>query len=299
MKQSILKLLGVFAAIAFVSLTCVSCSEDEENFILGGGDDASSPSKIYAQRLEVPALKSGNVFIQHSTRVGSDSVMTYCLEYDTVQMHSRWVAFRFDNDTRNKSVSRGNNFVDDPKLPYSCHIGNNGFYGYDRGHICASADRLYSRSANDQTFYMTNMSPQIGAFNQNFWVAFEQLVQNKGRDRNFADTLYVVKGGTVEKHQVMGYVTRANNKKVAVPKYYFMALLRVKSGAYESIGFWMEHKTYPYAYDEVPVSAIAAQALSIDDLEEKTGIDFFHNMPDKAEVAVERNYSLATWGLNQ
>lgn len=64
----------------------------------------------------------------------------------------------------------------------------------------------------------------------------------------------------------------------------------LKNGQYKAIGFWFEHKSYSN-------NNYASYALSIDELEEKTGIDFFHNLPDKIENEVERSYNKSDWGL--
>ncbi len=291
-----------FITLATVVSAVASCDDEDEDYHLGGGSGNFAINPDYRKRIEVPALKkSGTTFIQHSTAVGNDSVMTFCLEYDKEKHHSLWVAFRFDGNTRNKTVSRSDDpFQDDPKISSDQKIGNRGFGGiYNRGHLCASADRLYSREANEQTFYMTNMSPQIGSFNQGYWITLEEFVQTKGRDSNFADTLYVCKGGTIGDKQILEYVTRPNGLEVPVPKYYFMALLRVKNNTYSSIAFYMEHKEYGYTYKHhVSMAEMAKNVVTVDRLEELTGIDFFHNLPNSVESAVERQYSLTVWGLN-
>lgn len=284
--------------LAAVLVTAASCSKDDDGegggIILGG----VTLSNDYTKRIEVPELKNGNIFIQHSTKIGSDSVMTYCLEYDRTKWHSRWVAFRFDGTTRQKRVSRKDynikpQYPADPKLASNYAIEDDAsFNGYNHGHLCASADRLFSREGNDQTFYMTNMSPQNGNFNSNYWSVLENLVQDRGRDASFADTLYVCKGGTIEDKQ---FLTRVASGRIVVPKYYFMALLKVKNGAYSSIAFCMEHKDY--GRNSPSRSEMSKHAMSVDELEEFTGINFFHNLPDKAEIAVETNYSISAWGL--
>ena len=71
-----------------------------------------------------------------------------------------------------------------------------------------------------------------------------------------------------------------------------MALLRVKNGVYNAMGFWIEHKP---SNDK----RLAKYAVSIKELEKKTGIDFFCNLPDDIENVVEEaavNNTL--WGLN-
>lgn len=296
-------------AWAAVIFTAASCSQDDDNdFHFTDTTVPGSVSSTATSRIEVPKLKSGNLFVAHWTREGNDSVMTYCLEYDRTKYHSRWVAFRFDGSTRDKSVSRKSydikpQYPADPVLKKlladigsSQYIENDAsFNGYNHGHLCASADRLYSRQANDNTFYMTNMSPQLGNFNSYYWVTLENQVQRLGRNEKFADTLYVVKGGTIAEGQIIRYVA---NERIAVPKYYFMALLKVKNDVYSSIAFLMEHKDYGYNHGNyAPLSAMAGHAVSVAWLEEKTGINFFHNLPDIVEAPVEQQCSPSAWDI--
>ncbi len=281
---------------AAVFLTFASCGgEDELDFELGG---SPQDKNAVAQRLEVPALRPGNLLISHWSVENGDSVMTYCLEYDYSKFHSRWVAFRFDATTRAKKVGRKDysikpQYPGDPNLDSNTGLKSDALYGsgYNHGHLCASADRLYSRTANDNTFYMTNMSPQLSKFNSPYWSTLENHVQDKGRSASFADTLYVCKGGTISSGLTLSFVAGG---KMPVPKYYFMALLRVKNGTYSSIGFLMEHKNY--GFNPSP-STFRQHAMSIDELEEFTGIDFFHNLPDIIETASETRCDLSSWGL--
>lgn len=306
MKNSIFKAQSLWALSVGVCglLSFAACSDDPYDFdgvVLGVESKIGKASAADAKMMEVPALQTSDLFVTHNLIIEraekDDTIMNYCLAYDTVQYHSRWVAFRFDGSNRAKNTGRSGSdaFSDDPEIPSKHYIGYNGFGGgYDRGHLCASNDRLVSEEANRQTFYMTNMSPQMSAFNQNYWVGYENYVQNLGRDASFSDTLYVVKGGTIDKDKILGYRDRGNGKRVAIPKFYYMALLKCKSSGYEAIAFWMEHMDYEV---EANKAEIAKHAISIDELEEYTGIDFFHNLPDEAEAEVEKNFTLSSWNL--
>lgn len=280
----------------------VSCGDDTPNWTPsnGNGNSSYTPSSDIAARMETPRILSDGltVVVSHDVAINGEKVVTYELEYDKSKFHSRWVAFRFDGNTRAQSVGRSDEpFMDDPSLSSTLHIGYKGFGpGYDRGHLCASADRLYDRTANEQTFYMSNMSPQLSSFNQGYWVTLESQVQKLGRSKTFSDTLYVVKGGTIKEGQIKSYITRKNGNKVAVPKYYYMALLKVKNGVYHSIAFWMEHKEYGYSYNnKAPLSEIMNHAVSVNELEQLTGIDFFPNLPDATEEKVEDQKDINTW----
>ena len=300
MKKTLLHIL----AAATVLFTVAACSKEEDDGFIFNPDASgpvapAAPQGKVASRLEVPALKEGNLLLSHWSIEGGDSVMTFCVEYDKKKYHSRWVAFRFDATTAARKVGRKDydikpQYPIDPLLPTSYAIESDAsFQGYQHGHLVASADRLYSRTANDNTFYMTNMSPQTAKFNSPYWSEFEQFVQGKGRDRSFADTLYVCKGGTIDKEaHIIEYVSRG---RMAVPRYYFMALLKVKNGKYTSLGFWMEHKSYGSKAPER--SEMRQKTLSIDELEELTGIDFFHNLPDVVENATEQLCLPSAWGL--
>ncbi len=287
-----------------ISAAAACGGEDDLGFELGGGNNggfAPGTRATVAQRLETPALRPGNLLISHWSKEGGDSVMTYCLEYDYAKYHSRWVAFRFDAITRARKVGRKDydikpQYPIDPFLNTSNGLESdarfNGDGGwYDHGHLCASADRLYSRIGNDNTFFMTNMSPMKSSFNSSYWSVLERYVQDKGRNTSFSDTLYVCKGGTINQGMTLGYVS---NGRMPIPKYYFMALLKVKNGNYSSIAFWMEHKNYGVNPSE---KDMAQHAISVDELEELTGIDFFHNLPDVVERACESRCDTGAWGL--
>lgn len=260
-------------------------------------DDNYDSNNFATGIVELPALRNGanDVFLTHSTIVNGQKVTTFSTEYDKSKKHSRWIAFRFDNQTRLQTATRGNEFIPDPSLgtEYQRVQADFGRRGYDRGHLCASADRLYGQEANDQTFYYTNMSPQRNNFNTGVWLALEGQVQSWGRSCTASDTLYVVKGGTIDKEEhIKEYI--GGDRSKPVPKYYYMALLFKKGESFKAIAFWMEHQ------DSKPSTIkLADYALTIDELEEKTGIDFFPSLNDNLENALEATYSIKSWpGLN-
>ncbi len=230
-----------------------------------------------ATMLEVPELYGGkqNYFVTH--RAGG--IVNYSVEYDTEKRHPRFVCFTFDPTNSAQVAKRSDAWAWDPQIP-SVFSTENMFRGsgYDRGHMVASSDRLFSAEANRQTFYYTNMSPQLGNLNQKFWSDLEQQVQAWGRNSQLRDVLYVAKGGTLRDGQVESKKVRGN---IVVPKYYWMALVLKKGSTYHGIGFWVEHRAY------APKTTIRSVALSIDDLEEKLGMNLFHNFPDDIEKQFE------------
>lgn len=227
--------------------------------------------------LELPRLAGGNqhYFITHRAQ----GRVNYSLEYDVTKLHSRWVAFSFDATTAQDRVSRSDAWSWDPKLPAAYDTSS--FFrrsGYSRGHLVASEDRTFSQEANEQTFYYSNMSPQLQAHNAGIWHRLEHRVQSWGRDRQFCDILYVAKGGTIADDQIEDERLRG---KLVIPKYYWMALLMKKGKEYHALAFLTEHKAYPKG------AGIDELTLSVAELEKFTGIDFFHHLPDEIERRVE------------
>ena len=307
MKNLFKKSVFLIGALCLIS----ACSDEDDNQLKitivdnnGGGNTSkpeensgggtTTPTSPYVSAIEVPALATSDaLFVAHEATHGSKKIMNYCYEFSPSTMHTRWVAFRFDAVTRQQTTGRSDEFIDDPQLPSQYWIGANSFSGYSRGHICASADRLWSSQANKQTFYMSNMSPQLEDFNSGIWADFENKMRDKCRDATFADTVYVVKGGTIANDQILGKIVR-NGKLMVVPKYYFMAFLRYRYGSYDAIGIWLEHRGN---YSSSDRKNLAQYLVSIDQLEEKTGIDFFHNLSNDKEQTVEAAFNKSLWGF--
>ena len=141
---------------------------------------------------EIPASHDGYGVYTHDMTIGSTHIRNYSFYWDYQNLIAWWVAHPLNSWT----VGTGNRTDQwglDPLLAEKYQpILYSGYKGgsYDRGHQLPSADRLHY-SANVATFYFTNMTPQLSAFNQNIWANFENRVRSWG---NGSDTLYVVTG---------------------------------------------------------------------------------------------------------
>ena len=255
--------------------------------------EGSVDLRYVAARMEIPRLQGGdrNLFLVHTL---SDGSVNYCVEWNYNLRAQYWSAFRWDNTNSDGSAGYSGEFAEDPLIPseYRTTLEDHRSNGHDRGHIVASADRQHTKEANRQTFYLRNMQPQLNGFNTNDkksdWYNLEIRLRDKYNKDGFRDTLYVVKGGTIS----AGMYSTA--KGLPVPKYFFMAVLCKKKsnpslGGYKAIGFWMEHKTNTYTNN------IKDYAVSIDRLEELTGLDLFCNLPDNLEEQVEKSLVLSLW----
>ncbi len=239
--------------------------------------------------LEYPHFTQGNdqLLVVHKT---DQYGITYSLEWDCSKKTQRWTAYEFHNGLPDNNVGRNEGWMDDPDIPtaYQTHYDWYSNTGYSRGHMCMSNDRQSSIEQNRQTFYISNAMPQYQSHNGGIWNTIETKINTWGNTSTFRDTLYVVKGGTIRDDQILETTTTG----LVVPKYFFMAVLCLKDGNYKAIAFWTEHKnesgtgTSPIDY-----------AISVKELEEKTGIDFFCNLPDDIEQEVEKAFNRTEWGL--
>lgn len=292
------KTLIAFTTI-LLFLSCSKNDSDTQQHKDPGNTNANTHYDTHCKRFEIPSISNDDLFISHCTETGGKSEVNFSLAYSTERKHCRWVAFTFDASNRAKNWNRnnwentewrGDPFQPDPEINSEYlltkeEINRN---GYVRGHLVASADRLQSKEANEQTFYYSNISPMLSRFNEGKWLELEGKVQGWGRNSGFCDTLYIVKGGTIREGEYKSITNEQGITCKTIPLYYYMALLCRYKDTYKAAGFYFEHKNYLNGN-------LSDYAMSIDELEEKTGMDFFCNLPDKLEKAVEQRYSITQW----
>ncbi len=273
-------------------------AQDQDNS--GGGDggsddDGDREDATACGWLELPATVEGDglSFYYHTADFSGTTFRNYSFYWDKTNHLSRWVAYPLNaglisSGSRTEAWGQVDPLVPSDEQSNMANSYKNDSAGnsYDRGHQLPSADRL-DYEPNRQTFYPTNMTPQLSKFNQNIWANLESMVRTWAKN---SDTLYVVTGCVID-----GYTTTTTDRDglvCPVPLAYYKALLRYSSastygnGGYIGIGFYLEHKNY----DDQKI--YSSYAMSIDDLEEKVGVDFFVNLPAKigetAAAAVEK-----------
>ena len=275
-----------------------SSSSSSNNTNMNSADDGEEA----VLRLEFPKLKGGNskVIVHRTTgdtQYDSDCV-NYAIEWDCDLKSQRWTCYQMHKGYTGNYSRVVSGYLFDPNLDDDEYFDSDLFYGsgYDHGHICPNADRKFSNDANYQTFYLTNMQPQYNKFNgysgsdEGLWLRIEEQVRDV-TPTSSSDTLYVCKGGTIDNED---YIIERIQDQLIVPRYFFTALLMYSSGSYRAIGFWVEQEN-----DYKTSTNINELVVSIDELEELTGIDFFCNLPDDIETKVEKSYNSNAWGLNK
>lgn len=221
----------------------------------------------------------------------------YTHYYDTATYTSLWVAYPLSAKHMG-SLERPNNWSYNPKISTSAQVNlcNSSYSGsYSRGHLIPNASRNGIKEMQLQTFYVTNSVPQIqDNFNGGIWQTLEAALQSEAK----SETVYIVTGVAFKKQgesKTITYTTAQDDtKRVPVPNYFYKVALKVatnSSGVVTSastVGFWFEHKEYSN-------SEYVNYEVSVDQIEEWTGFNFFPNLPDTIEVAAETNSSWTTF----
>ena len=225
--------------------------------------------------LELPAMDDPNLgYYSHSFKMNGMTCRNYSFGWSQKDRVALWVAYPLCKLYTNGNVGRTDAWALDPLLGNNSAAPFSGYAGdYARGHQVPSADRQCCYDANAQTFYGTNMTPQLNAHNEGIWSSLESKVRNIA---NSSDTTYVV----------TGVIVSASSKKekdsygmsVTIPDAYFKVLLRYSKsstlGQWNAAAFYLEHKAYSVGLGK-------EHSMSVDELEKMTGVDFFVNLPAK------------------
>lgn len=316
-STSMNKLFYFLAVFAFVACGGGSDSSDGPNPdptptptpppTVGNANKNDASQNVFLARLEMPKARTDSKVVTHSTK---DYGVTYSIEWDSNIRAQRWTCYDMNkrNSAKNGNTRKslwpdGDPWDYDPdvaksdqqaltnELSKSYYPGTKDYY--EKGHVCPSNDRLYNKEANKQTFYMTNILPMVHNFNGGIWSKMELKLNEWAQKLSDNDSIFVCKGGTIDKDDQIIGTTIGNH---VVPKYFFMALLKKDaSGNMKMLGFWAEHLDEDHSSD-----ALKGYVVSIDDLEQKTGIDFFCNLPDNVEEQLESKTAadiISAWGL--
>ena len=206
----------------------------------------------------------------------------YTLSYNEKYEQAEWVAYFLRGDSENAHHFKRPKFNEDPKvITESAQLENYKKSGYDRGHLCAAADMRFSKAAYDETFFTSNVSPQKHNFNDGIWKKLEEKTRYWSQKFN---GIYVVTGGVLQK----GLPT-IGVEQVAIPNYFYKILFSYNKGKYKMIAFLVPHQK-----SSKPIYSFV---VSVDYVEKMTGIDFFPQLDNQIETALEKQSDYKNWSF--
>lgn len=237
-------------------------------------------------KVGLPAVAAGDQLIKHAA---------YYLDFAPEFKQARWVAHIIVPDIIKGVVSRTNDFRIDSavisgsadetdyflkKLKPDQTFEYTGF-GYDRGHLAPSADFRWSQKALSESYLYSNMSPQLAAFNRGSWGDLEDAVRSYVI-RNPTTELFVVTGPFLEKN--LPVITQGKNH-LPIPARYFKVVADLKNN--RGIGFIMPN--------EAITKPLKTFAVSIDEVEKQTGLNFYGAVPVDVQTKFESQADVKEW----
>lgn len=206
----------------------------------------------------------------------------YALGYHEQHEQAAWVAYRLKARENAARHDRYDRFMADEKVSTgSASPSDYTNSGYDRGHLAPAADFSYDKRAMQETFYMSNMSPQEPAFNRGVWSRLE----NQIRDWSEAEQMIWVVTGPVLLNQKN--LKKIGDNQVSVPLTYYKVVLDMQEPTFKMVGFLVPN--------EGSNQELSAFGVTVDSIEQITGLDFFPLIPDELEERLESRLEIGQW----
>lgn len=242
-----------------------------------------------------PASRDSNVTFGNPSDAGTSannyqvSRGEYTYAYDNSKGRIKWVSWHLSTAWLG-SVGRSDDFRTDTSLPSSFYRAGSTSYvgsGFDRGHICPSADRTYSSGANSNTFFMSNMGPQSPNNNRNTWANLENYLRDLARDGN---ELHIIagmagQGGTGSN----GFANTIDGGNIDVPSSFWKVILVLPNGSSDVSRVTTSTRVIAVNMpnNQTLSSNWATYRTSVNSIESLTGLDLLENISNTIENTLE------------
>ena len=274
-------------------------AESSLNFIKSGENSENSekpPVEVngfvqLTENLQVPECGLRKHSADHELR----EFKYYSLCYRESYEQAEWSAECVKSSMLQKNATRSNDFRPDEKISTgSATLADYKGSGYDRGHLVPAADMSFDADAMSETFYMSNMSPQAPQFNRGIWVNLETQVRSWAQKFG---KIYVVSGPVLNKSAAE--FPSIGKNQVSVPEFYYKVILAPvfkddedkntpeDSESAMAIGFIIPNQKCEKEFWDY--------AVSVDEVENITNIDFFSQLEDSLENQIESAFQLENW----
>ncbi len=297
MRKKTIQIIGATLLLACFSYTYVGLDKSFLDSNVSANDAAATPRSDNNQA-QTPARptptkqlqrKSGNMrkmempAALHGVPERIIEHTGYAVSFNREHNNPNYVAWELTADEAVGTVPRSNNFAPDPDVPAPHQVTTNDYKGcgYDRGHMAPAADMKWSDDAMRECFYMSNICPQTHSLNAGSWQVLEEACRRWARQEG---AVYIVCGPVYRgsKHKTIG-----KEHIITVPEGFFKIVLSLQKGKEKAIGFYYRNNDSHQPMEQT--------AMSVDDIEEITGMNFFVNVKDDIEDRVEATFSLKEW----
>ncbi|MAU27536.1 MAG: endonuclease [Muricauda sp.] len=243
-------------------------------------DNFYTPAHYSSDKDEVSALPFERSFLPSSTFGQMVIHEHYLLSYSEPHEQAEWVAYELSRKHLTYDDRERPYFIEDPKVKTkSADWRNYKGSGFDRGHLCPAGDRRFSEQAYNETFYTSNISPQKKDFNAGVWNRLEQQIRQWCKRYG---KLYVIAGGVLRPG-----LKEIGEEGVDVPNQFYKVVFREEENKVYALAFLLPH--------EETTAPLKNFVVTLDSLENITGIDFFEKMDEEREAAIESRIDTSLW----
>lgn len=204
----------------------------------------------------------------------------FTLSFNAQSHTPNWVAWSLDTEKIDGPFSRSDKFWQDDDIDGCPSYNDYKRSGFDRGHMCPAADNKLSQAMMDDSFVMANMCPQAHALNSGAW----KTLESKEREWVRRDKKLYIVAGPIYTPSDSHYI---GSSQIKVPSAFFKVIIAPEIDSPRGIGFIYPNMTAP--------GNMQNYSMTIDQVEEITGLDFFHNLPDELENTIESQTSFREW----
>ncbi|MBP8993901.1 MAG: DNA/RNA non-specific endonuclease [Bacteroidales bacterium] len=219
----------------------------------------------------------------------------FCLVYDDNHKMAKWTAHIISREIVNGVVSRTNDFrvdslikngtaeEEDYFLTKKDESGNTIYdgFGYDRGHLAPSADFRWSEKALSESYYYSNMTPQLPEFNREIWAKIEDFLRQYIFNNPTKD-IYIVTAPVIKDD--LKKQERSKNK-ISIPEYHYKIAVDLEDK--KGIAFLVPQKNLG--------NPIEYYVVTIDSIENITNINFYPKLSEQDEKLIESESDIGKW----
>ncbi|MCR5218133.1 DNA/RNA non-specific endonuclease [Treponema sp.] len=287
MKKSVNQKVFLFFSLSLIFITgFYSCSQNSPD---------SKKQNTETGQEENTALYMGNPSSAEQNPAQEDNYLviknTFALSYNNSTRNPNWVSWHLcSSDMGSSGRSDADSFHEEENIPDTFNKNTASSYkgsGYDRGHMCPSADRTSDSDTNYETFTMANMLPQTNQNNGGTWASLESYCRNLASD---GKELYIIAGplGCGAQNRYGTY--RETWNQITIPAYTWKVILILDEGQNDLSRVTATTRSIAVKIPNSPSCLDDTwdnYRVSIDSLEEECGLDFFSAIPDDIENIIE------------
>lgn len=206
----------------------------------------------------------------------------YTLSYNEIHEQANWVHYKLTPSFLNGNTPRTDKFLYDPKIStFSSGPDEYRGSGYDRGHLAPAGDMKQNYTSMKESFYMSNISPQKPGFNRGIWKKLETLVRAWGEESE----IYVTTAGVLN---IPG-LGSIGMSKITVPEKFYKIIY--SPSKQKMIGFLLSNISSS--------KDLRSFVVSVDLIEELTGIDFYWELPFELQRRLESQVIIEGWDFSK